>query len=83
MNSIFLIHLVATIVSCCFMVMMWRYNMKLIKINYDLMKHNLEIERGFNKKIDDLSARMPGTMWMDTKTGKVFVRGLTEKDKNV
>ena len=47
------------------------------------MKHNLEIERGFNKKIDDLSARMPGTMWMDTKTGKVFVRGLTEKDKNV
>lgn len=48
MNSIFLMHLIVTIVSCCFMIMMWRYNMKLININYDLMRDNLKIIEKLN-----------------------------------
>jgi len=59
-NSIFIMHLIATLVNTTVILLVWRYNTKLININH--------------KKINDLSARMPGTMWMDIDTGKTFVR---------
>lgn len=43
MNSIFLIHLISTIMTMFFIVVIWWVNRKIIKINYDLMKDNREI----------------------------------------
>ena len=59
-------------ISCIFR--LWYSNTKLIDLNINLMKDNIKIHRDFNEKLNDLNARMPGTMWMNTETGKVFVR---------
>lgn len=43
MNSVFYIHLLATIVNAIFIILLWWYNHKLVTINYQLMKDNREI----------------------------------------
>ena len=70
--------------------MLWKWNRDLININYDLMKHNLDILRAFEEQLDHISAQivtpkaeqivtpkaeqMPGTMWVNTKTGETYTR---------
>jgi len=43
MNPIFYIHLISTVITIFFVVVIWWVNRKIIKINYDLMKDNREI----------------------------------------
>jgi len=61
MTSVFLMHLIATIVNAIFMILLWWYNQKLISINYQLMKDNREIlveSCRIQDRLNDIESRL-------------------------
>jgi hypothetical protein len=84
MISVFLMHLIATIVNAIFIILLWWYNQKLVTFNYQLMKDNRDIlveAKRIQDRLNDLEAGMPGTIWLDTETHKVYVRAVDEDNK--
>ena len=81
MNPIFYIHLISTIITIFFVVVIWWVNRKIIKINYDLMKDNREIlveSKKIQERMNNIEASLPGTLWIDTQTNKAYTRVLKD-----
>jgi hypothetical protein len=83
MNATFYIHLIATIVNAFFLILLWWWNHKLISINYGLMKDNREIlgeAKKIQERMNQIESSLPGTMWADITTNKIFTRVLEESN---
>lgn len=82
MTSTFYIHLIATLINAFFIILLWWYNRKLINLNYDLMKDNREIlvdAKRLQDRMNEIEAKLPGTLWIDTESNKAYTR--IPKDK--
>ena len=91
-NPIFYMHLISTIMTMFFIVVIWWVNRKIIKINYDLMKDNREIlvlsdkalkastdqSKKIQDRMNDIEAKMPGTIWVDLEANKAYTRVLKD-----
>ena len=77
MTPIFYIHLVSTIINMTLIILLWWYNYKLINLNRDLMKDNRDIlveAKKQQERMNNIESLLPGTLWIDTETGKVNTR---------
>lgn len=77
MTSVFYIHLIATLINAFFIILLWWYNRKLIDTNYQLMKDNRDIlveAKKQQERMNNIESLLPGTLWIDTETGKVNTR---------
>ena len=77
MTSVFYIHLIATLINVFFIILLWWYNRKLIDTNYQLMKDNRDIlveAKKQQERMNKIESLLPGTLWIDTETGKVNTR---------
>jgi sugar lactone lactonase YvrE len=79
-------HLIATLVNAFFIIMLWWWNRSLININHQLMNDNryiLNEAKKLQERMNDIEAKMPGTMWVDTETSKPYVRGIKDNKKGI
>lgn len=77
MTSVFYIHLIATLINAFFIILLWWYNHKLIDTNYQLIKDNRDIlveAKKQQERMNNIESLLPGTLWIDTETGKVNTR---------
>lgn len=81
MNSIFLIHLISTVITIFFVVVIWWTNHKIAALNRELIKDSREVlvlNGLLQERMNNIEAKMPGTIWVDLEANKSYTRVLHE-----
>ena len=82
-NPIFYMHLISTIMTMFFIVIIWWTNRKIVALNRELIKDSREVlvlNGLLQERMNNIEAKMPGTIWVDMEDNKSYVRMPVKKD---
>ena len=82
-NPIFYIHLISTIITIFFVVIIWWTNRKIVALNRELIKDSREVlvlNGLLQERMNNIEAKMPGTIWVDLEANKSYTRMPVEKE---
>ena len=76
-------HLISTVITIFFVVVIWWTNRKIVALNRELIKDSREIlvlNGLLQERMNNIEAKMPGTIWVDLEANKSYTRIPVEKE---